>query len=105
MGSQWGSFQIILIQNQNQYRLFTGWTSAYIESYFKTIRRYPPFDGEAKLAEFSERLYAIEGIDPVKEEWRSTYLNVKFETLEKQSRLELFLSLYDWVKAEISSGA
>lgn len=100
-GAQWGSFQVIVNHHQHQYRLFAVWTTAYLETYFKYIRRYPPFDDQTIFSELLERLYSIEGVEAVKDEWRETYYKVRFDQLQQPPRLESLLAFYGWVIAKI----
>lgn len=100
-GVKWGSFRLTLRHNNKDHRLFTAWTSASLDTNFKYFYQNSPFENPEVFSTFLKRLYAIDGVQPSREDLRETFLNIKLEALKLGQRLDEFLAVYEWAVEEI----
>lgn len=99
-GTTIGSFVPILHHGGRDHQLFAVYSSGVIEIYFYWYQNKPPFDSEERRLEILQRLNSISGVSIPKDGIKKRP-SIKLSILATPGALDEFLSIFDWMIAEI----
>jgi hypothetical protein len=102
-GSMDGSFVPIFLHGKQKHQLFAVWTNATVEIYFQWYQYKDPFKSEQARQEILNRLNEIEGVNLSIDEINKKP-SIKLSTLSNSEALKKFLTVFEWMVAEIKKG-